>query len=30
MVVNEKLHETATAYGLTEDHNSAAFRQEPR
>jgi hypothetical protein len=30
MMVSEKLHESAVAYGVTEDHNAATFRQEPR
>jgi hypothetical protein len=30
LMVSEKLHESAVAYGVTEDHNAVAFRQEPR
>ena len=29
-VVAEKMHESAVAYGVTEDHTAAAIRQEPR
>ncbi len=28
--VAAKLHESAATYGVTEDHNAAAFRREPR
>jgi predicted esterase len=28
--VAEKLHESAVAYGVTEDNNAAAFRKEPQ
>ena len=30
MMVAEKLHESAVAYGVTEDHSAAAFRREPQ
>ena len=30
MMVAEKLHESAVAYGVTEDHNAAGFQREPQ